>query len=91
LPAGPPNQTEAALAQFTQRLKSFRPTATVLEAEIAKVGPLGCWGRGLARGQGRLGPGLLGVVGAMNPRAAAEAGRTLGLGVRQCTALQPYN
>ncbi|KAI8463120.1 MAG: DEAD-domain-containing protein [Monoraphidium minutum] len=32
-------QSEAALAEFTQRLKNFRPTATVLEAEIAKVRP----------------------------------------------------
>jgi hypothetical protein len=36
-PRAPASQTEAALAQFTQRLKSFRPAATVLEAEIAKV------------------------------------------------------
>lgn len=33
----PPSQQEAALAAFTQRLKNFRPAATVLEAEIAKV------------------------------------------------------
>ncbi|KIZ06170.1 hypothetical protein MNEG_1790 [Monoraphidium neglectum] len=32
-------QNEAALAEFTQKLKNFRPTATVLEAEIAKVRP----------------------------------------------------
>lgn len=32
-------QSEAALADFTQRLKSFRPAATVLEAEIAKLRP----------------------------------------------------
>lgn len=28
---------EAALAQFTERLKSFRPAATVLEADISRV------------------------------------------------------
>lgn len=30
-------ESEAALAVFTQRLKSFRPSATVFEAEIARV------------------------------------------------------
>ncbi|KAG2491301.1 hypothetical protein HYH03_010307 [Edaphochlamys debaryana] len=30
-------ENEAALAQFTERLKTFRPAATVLEAEIARV------------------------------------------------------
>ena len=32
-------QNEAALAEFTAKLRSFRPAATVLEAEIAKVRP----------------------------------------------------
>lgn len=32
-------QSETALSAFTQKLKSFRPIATVLEAEIAKVRP----------------------------------------------------
>jgi ATP-dependent RNA helicase DDX54/DBP10 len=32
-------QNEVALAEFTAKLRSFRPTATVLEAEIAKVRP----------------------------------------------------
>lgn len=30
-------KNEAALAEYTAKLKSFRPAATVLEAEIAKV------------------------------------------------------
>ena len=30
-------QNEAALANFTLKLRNFRPAATVLEAEIAKV------------------------------------------------------
>ena len=30
-------QSEAALADFAQRLRNFRPSATVLEAEIAHV------------------------------------------------------
>ncbi|GLI58727.1 hypothetical protein VaNZ11_000480 [Volvox africanus] len=30
-------ENEVALAQFTERLKTFRPTATVFEAEIARV------------------------------------------------------
>ena len=32
-----PLQNEAALANFTLKLRNFRPAATVLEAEIAKV------------------------------------------------------
>lgn len=35
--AGCPCQNEVALAAFTERLKSFRPAATVFEAEIARV------------------------------------------------------
>jgi hypothetical protein len=30
-------QHEATLAEFTSKLRAFRPTATVLEAEIARV------------------------------------------------------
>ena len=30
-------QNEAALAEFTQRLKTFRPAVTVLEAAISSV------------------------------------------------------
>eukprot|EP00955_Chlamydomonas_euryale_P037105 350658-Chlamydomonas_euryale.AAC.3 len=35
--ASPPPQNEAALAVFAQKLRNFRPAATVLEAEIATV------------------------------------------------------
>ena len=31
------SQNEAALADFAMRLRNFRPSATVLEAEIAQV------------------------------------------------------
>jgi hypothetical protein len=33
----PETQNEAALADFANKLRSFRPAATVLEAEIAHV------------------------------------------------------
>lgn len=37
-------QHEATLAEFTSKLRAFRPTATVLEAEIARVRLVVIWG-----------------------------------------------
>jgi hypothetical protein len=44
LPLTALTQHEVSLAEFTAKLRAFRPAATVLEAEIAKVRGQHCTG-----------------------------------------------